>query len=102
MKKTPHFKALINFKTSEDGGLVSPVSTGFRAALQFPFELKTYLGAHLMEEEDLIFPGDSVSVDIVLIDAEQFVSKLYKGMDFEISDSSGSLGSGVVTEIFSE
>ncbi|MFC3157328.1 hypothetical protein SAMN05443633_108148 [Chryseobacterium arachidis] len=102
MKKSIHFKALISYRTPEKGGLVSPVSNGFRASFQFPFELTTYIGIHTVEEEALIFPGDSVSVDITLVHAESFLGKLYKGMDFELSDQSGTIGSGIITDVYIE
>ncbi|MBW3521218.1 MULTISPECIES: hypothetical protein [unclassified Chryseobacterium] len=100
MKKPSHFKALINYYTTEKGGLVTPISTGSRASFQFPFELRTYIGIHMIKEEELIFAGDSVTLDITLVNAESFLEKLYKGMDFEISDHSGIIGSGVITEVY--
>jgi len=101
MKKLSHFKALINYFPTQKGGLVSPVSTGFRAAFQFPFELQTYIGAQNFEEEELIFPGDSATVDVTLINAESFLDKLYTGMDFEISDNTNIIGNGVITAVYS-
>lgn len=101
MKKLPNFKALINYYPTEKGGLVSPVSTGFRATFQFPFELQPYIGAQTFEEEELIFPGDSVTVDVTLINAELFLEKLYTGMDFEISDNTGTIGNGIIIAVYS-
>ncbi|KIC63987.1 hypothetical protein [Chryseobacterium taiwanense] len=101
MKQPSHFKALINYYSTEKGGLVSPISTGFRAAFQFPFELQTYIGVHIFEEEDLIFPGDSATLDIALINADSFLDKLYTGMDFEISDNSGIIANGIITNVYS-
>ncbi|WP_312079403.1 hypothetical protein [Chryseobacterium sp.] len=102
MKKSIHFKALINYKSAEKGGSVSPISAGFRASFQFSFELKTYIGVHVFEEDDLIYAGDSSTLDITLVDAEGFVSKLHKGLDFEILDNSGNIiGTGIVTEVYS-
>lgn len=100
MKKPSHFKALINYYPTEKGGLVSPVSNGFRTAFQFPFELQTYIGVHTFEEDELIFPGDSVTIDITLMNAESFLDKLYTGMDFELSDNTGLIGNGVVTAVY--
>lgn len=100
MKKTSHFTALINFYPTDNKGLASPISTGFRVSFQFPYELQPYLGALNFEEEELIFPGDSVSVNVTLIDAESFTNQLYSGMDFEIKDQSGVIGNGIVTETF--
>ncbi|MBD8081474.1 hypothetical protein [Chryseobacterium caseinilyticum] len=101
MKKPSHFTALINYYQTEKGGVVNPISTGFRASFQFPFELQTYFGSQNFEDPELIFPGDSVSVEVTLINAESFLSKLYTGMDFEISDNSGVIGNGVISEVYS-
>ncbi|WP_262147312.1 hypothetical protein [Chryseobacterium foetidum] len=100
MKKPSHFKALIHYNLTEKGGIVNPVSTGFRASFQFPFELQTYIGSQNFEDPELIFAGDSVAVDVTLVNAESFLSKLYTGMDFEISDNSGVIGNGVIWEVY--
>lgn len=76
--------------SNRKGGLVS-ISTEFRVSIQFPIELKTYIGAPVFEEEELIYAGDSSTLDITLVDAEGFVSKLHKGLDFEILDNSGTI-----------
>ncbi|WP_265131036.1 hypothetical protein [Chryseobacterium oranimense] len=99
MRKAIHFKALINYFKTEKGGLVSPVSDGFRAFIKFPFELKSYIAVQTFNHTELIFPGDSVSIEVTLIDAEQFLEKLYEGMDFELIDNSGTIGAGIITEV---
>ncbi|SDQ64323.1 hypothetical protein SAMN05421664_1989 [Chryseobacterium soldanellicola] len=99
MKKNVHFKALINYYDSERGGLVSPISSGFRSTLTFPLESKSYLGIQTFSDDELIFPGDSATVDITLINAEPFLEKLYEGMDFELSNNSQTIGYGVITGI---
>lgn len=100
MKKIVHFIALINYYTTEKGGLVTPVSSGFRASFKFPFELITYIGVQEFTHTELIFPGDSEKVDVTLINADVFLGKLYTGMDFVISDNSGIIGDGVITTLF--
>lgn len=101
MKKTVHFKALINYLSSEKGGLISPISSGYRSEIKFPFELKSYVAAQTFTEAEIIFAGDSANIDVTLIGAEEFLEKLYRGMDFELSDNSGSIGNGVITEVYS-
>jgi len=100
MKKIVHFTALINYYTTEKGGLVTPVSSGFRASFNFPFELVAYIGVQEFTHTELIFPGDSEKVDVTLINADIFLEKLYTGMDFVISDNSGIIGDGVITTLF--
>ena len=100
MKKTVHFKALINYLSSENGGLVTPISSGYRSEIKFPFELRSYIGTQTFTETEIIFPGDIANIDVTLIGAEQFLEKLYRGMDFELSDNSGSIGNGVITKVY--
>lgn len=100
MKKIVHFTALINYYTTEKGGLVTPVSSGFRASFKFPFELVAYIGVQEFTHTELIFPGDSEKIDVTLINADLFLGKLYTGMDFIISDNSGIIGDGVITTLF--
>ncbi|KQT18168.1 hypothetical protein ASG31_05390 [Chryseobacterium sp. Leaf404] len=102
MKKPSHFKALINYNPTDEGGLVNPASSGFRASFQFPFEMKTYFGSQTFDEPEHIFPGDSVTVDVTLINAETFLTELYSGMDFEILDNSGVIGNGLITEVYTK
>lgn len=99
MRKTIHFKALINYFKTEKGGLVNQISDGYRAAIKFPFELKTYIAVQTFNHTELIYPGESVTIEITLIDAEQFLEKLYKGLDFELRNSSGIIGTGIITEV---
>ncbi|MBM7420415.1 MULTISPECIES: hypothetical protein [Chryseobacterium] len=100
MKKIVHFTALINYYTIEKGGLVTPVSSGFRASFKFPFELVEYIGVQEFNHTELIFPGDSEKIDVTLINADLFLGKLYTGMDFVISDNSGIIGDGTITTLF--
>ena len=100
MKKRPHFNALITYNKTEDGGLVTPVSSGFRAFFKFPFENDTYTASQTFPQNEPVFPGDAVNAEVALINADAMLEKLYKGMDFEIADNSGTIGSGVITMVY--
>lgn len=100
MRQIIHFKALINYFRTEKGGLISPISDGYRAVIKFPYELKSYTAVQSFTHTELLFPGDSAAIEVSLIGAEQFLEKLYKGMDFELSDNSGVIGGGIVTEVY--
>lgn len=101
MKKRPHFKALITYNTTEDGGIVTPVSSGFRASLKFAFESKLYIASQDFPETELVFPGDIINAEITLISDDIAIDQLYEGMDFEFEDQSGTIGSGVITSVYS-
>lgn len=100
MKRRPHFNALITYHKTEDGGLVTPVSSGFRAFFKFPFEGEMYTASQTFPETELAFPGDAVNAEVTLITADTMIQKLYKGMDFEIADNSGMIGSGIITMVY--
>jgi len=100
MKKRPHFKALITYNKTEDGGIVTPVSSGFRASFIFPFENRMYIASQTFPEAELVFPGDVINAEITLIGDDMLNDKLYEGMDFEVADQSGTIGSGVITTVY--
>lgn len=100
MKKRPHFKALMTYRTTEDGGIVTPVSSGFRVSLKFAFESKLYIASQTFPETELVFPGDVISAEITMISDDMPNDKLYEGMDFEFEDQSGTIGSGVITTVY--
>ncbi|WP_288438176.1 hypothetical protein [uncultured Chryseobacterium sp.] len=99
-KKIAHFKSQINYKPTVKGGLVSPISSGFRSEIKFPFELKSYIATQEFTETELIFPGDSASIDVTLNGADLFLDQLYEGMDFELCDNSGVIAEGIITELY--
>jgi translation elongation factor EF-Tu-like GTPase len=100
MKKRPHFKALMTYKTTEDGGIVTPVSSGFRTSLKFPFDTRLYMASQTFSETELVFPGDVISAEITMINDGTPSDKFYEGMDFEFEDQSGTIGSGVITTVY--
>lgn len=100
MKKLPHFKAMLTYYQPENGGRTTPVSSGFRASIKFPFESQLYIGIQTFSETELVFAGDTVNAEITLVGAEPFLEKLYEGMDFEFSDHSNTIGNGVITTVY--
>lgn len=100
MKKTIHFKAQINYFTTSKGGLVTPISDGYRSEIKFPFENKSFIAAQTFTETELIFPGDAAIINIALIGAEQFLHKPYNGMNFELADSLSIISDGTITEVY--
>lgn len=100
MEKRPHFKATITYLSSEDGGIAMPVSSGYRTSIKFPYQTTEILASQTFLDEDLVFPGDTVSADILLINAGDIIEKIYAGIDFDLVLNSATIGNGVVTEIY--
>ncbi len=58
------------------------------------------MGSQTFPENEPVFPGDAVTAEVTLITADAMLGKLYEGMDFEITDNSGTIGSGVITTVY--
>jgi len=99
MKNPAHFKASIHYLPAEDGGLTTPISTGFRTVLRFPFDPAEYFGELMLPDEEIIFAGDTVSAEIRLRSYNgEF--KLYEGMDFDLIINEITVATGIVTKVY--
>ncbi|MCJ8152744.1 hypothetical protein MKJ01_03065 [Chryseobacterium sp. SSA4.19] len=100
MTKKPHFKAMLTYLPTEDGGIATPVSSGFRSVIRFPFDQQEFIANQTFLDTDLAFPGDILSADILVLDAKDVLGKIYEGIDFELLINSNTIGSGVITQIY--
>lgn len=101
MNKKPHFKAILTYLATENGGIVTPVSSGFRSVIRFPYDNEDFIANQTFTETDLVFPGDTTIADIILLDAKETLEKIYAGLDFDLLINSITIGSGVITHIYS-
>ncbi len=93
---TPHkkFKAQIYVLTKEEGGRHTRFMNGYRP--QFYFRTTDVTGVvTLPEGVDMVMPGDSVAVDIELINP----IAMEKELRFAIREGGRTVGAGVVNEI---
>jgi translation elongation factor EF-Tu-like GTPase len=95
----PHFIALLNFISEKEGGRKTPISSGYRTGIKFTFQSETILGEHHFIEADLVFSGDTVTAEIIMMDIEKLNGKLYNGLDFDFYEGEILMGKGVITKI---
>lgn len=100
MEKRPHFKATITYFATEDGGIITPVSSGFRAIIRFPYDNKELIANQTFLESELVFPVDTVNADVFLLEANETLDKIYNGLDFELLINSNTIASGVITAVY--
>jgi len=100
MTKKPHFKAMLTYNTTEDGGIATPISSGFRSAVRFPFNNQDFIANQTFLDTDLVFPGDIVSTDITLVDLNDVLKYIYSGLNFDLLLNSSIIGSGVITQLY--
>jgi elongation factor Tu len=80
--------------TKEEGGRHTPFFTGYRP--QFYFRTTDVTGdIELAEGQDMVLPGDDVSVGIKLIEPIAMEEQLR----FAIREGGNTVGAGVVTKI---
>lgn len=100
MKIKPNFTALLTYLPAKDGVKTTPVSSGYRPSIKFPFDLELYTGVQTFGDTDLVFPGDTVTAEIALLKSEYVTGKIYEGLDFDFFEGENLIGHGVVTKIF--
>jgi elongation factor Tu len=93
---TPHtkFKGEVYVLTKDEGGRHTPFFTGYRP--QFYFRTTDVTGTvTLPEGQDMVLPGDNVTLDVELIDPIAMEEQLR----FAIREGGNTVAAGVVTEI---
>ena len=93
---TPHtkFKAEIYVLTKEEGGRHTPFFKGYRP--QFYFRTTDVTGSiTLPEGQEMVMPGDNVTVDVELIQP----IAMDKELRFAVREGGRTVGAGVVAEI---
>ncbi len=93
---TPHtkFKGEVYVLTKDEGGRHTPFFTGYRP--QFYFRTTDVTGTvTLPEGQDMVLPGDNVTLNIELIDPIAMEDQLR----FAIREGGNTVAAGVVTEI---
>lgn len=99
MDLKPHFIALLTYLPSQKGKRTTPVSSGYRPSVKFPFEQDHFTGVQNFVDSDLVFPGDTVTAEITMLNKEYFEGKIYKGLDFDFFEGEDLIGHGIVTKV---
>jgi len=100
MERKPLFRATVTYLTTDEGGIVTPVSSDFRAAIRFPYDNKELTANQTFAETEIVFPGDTISADIFLLKPAGTVDRIYTGLDFDLLINSKIIGSGLITYIY--
>ncbi|MFK7970358.1 MAG: hypothetical protein AB8F95_08325 [Bacteroidia bacterium] len=97
-----HFKARFRSRTSEEGGLASPLYTGYFPLFDFDGEHEdggeiTIIGA------EMAMPGDEFMGEVEFLEIEErHIEAIYPGADFTVREKGKIVATGLVTEIYFE
>ena len=96
------FIATLTYLTAEQGGRKTPVFSKYRPQVKFNFDEMQTSGQQIFIDREIIFPGDTVEAEIMLISVEYFANKLTVGMEFEFLEGSRLIGTGKIKHIKNE
>jgi translation elongation factor EF-Tu-like GTPase len=98
MTSKPHFIALLTYILTGDERR-TPVSSGYRPGIKFDFYHDQFPAIQNFIDTDLVFPGDSVTAEITLVNTEYFKGKIYGGLEFDFFEGQLLIGHGVITKL---
>ena len=101
MSKKPHFKAIITYLATQEG-IKTPVSSGFRTVIRFPYDERDFIAEQNFLESEIVFPGDTANVDIILLKSEDKLEQIYKGLGFDLLINEMIIGSGSITDVYND
>lgn len=93
------FIAELLFKTTEEGGRKTPAQSGYRPHIKFDFDEILTSGQQIYINQEIVFPGDTVSAEITILAKKHFANKLEIGMHFTFSEGPKVIGTGTILEI---
>ncbi|AZA58932.1 MULTISPECIES: EF-Tu C-terminal domain-related protein [Chryseobacterium] len=102
MKEDYDFIAYLKYRTSDEGGRMTPTRTGYRPQVRFDFEKSTSSGRQVFINKDWVSPGENVEAEITLMSPHLFENKLYEGLNFEFIEGAKIIGVGEILRIKNE
>jgi hypothetical protein len=102
MKNDSDFIAVLQYRTMEEGGRKTPVKSGYRPDLRFPFSEKQTSGLQTFIGKEFVMPGEQVEAEIKIIGDEHFAERLYEGLEFDFREGDRIIGTGKITRILNE
>lgn len=97
--KNGHFIAELKYKTTDEGGRMTPAKSGIRPSVKFHFDKYTTTGDQEFIDKKWVFPGENVKAKIRILSYEYFAKKLEEGMAFEIREGARITGTGKIIKI---
>lgn len=93
------FIAHLSYLTTEEGGRIGPVFSGYRPQVKFPFSKSMTSGQQILLDKEMVFPGESVKVELALLAPITFKHQLSLGQEFEVLEGARLVGRGQILEI---
>ncbi len=96
------FIAILNYRTTGEGGRKTPARSGYRPQVKFPFSEMQTSGQQTFFGKEWVYPGDTVKANIKILMTDFFAHCLEEGMSFEFREGAMIIGTGKIIEIVNE
>jgi len=96
------FIAVLTYKSTAEGGRISPAKSGIRPAVKFPFADRMTSGQQKFINTEWVNPGETVTAEITILATDYFEGTLYEGLEFEFKEGSRLTGTDIITKILNE
>ena len=97
MTQTKIIEVELTFLTTQEGGRVNPVFSGYRP--QFYYDGRDWDAIHEYIGTDRVAPGETVKAYLNFLHPQYHVGKLSTGQEFLIREGSRTVAKGIITEI---
>ncbi|HMH32634.1 MAG TPA: hypothetical protein VK543_06365 [Puia sp.] len=97
-EQTYRFRAKITLYSTDMGGRIKPVHSGYRPSFVFNSK-KHYSGEILLIDKDILMPGESSQATIRLLPARTIRRNLKANDAFTIAEGNKTIGSGVIEKV---
>lgn len=93
------FIAILEYRTTADGGRSTPASSGYMPQVVFPFTEVQTGGRQKFIDKEIVYPGDTVKAYINILSPHLFKKSLEEGMKYEFSEGTRVIGIGKIITI---
>ncbi|MBL7789729.1 MAG: hypothetical protein JNL75_07895 [Chitinophagales bacterium] len=96
------FIAILSYRTTDEGGRLTPAKSGYRPQVKFDFTEMQTSGQQTFIDKDTVFPGDTVEAKIKILSPDYFAGCLTEGMQFEFREGATVIGTGEIKYIVND
>ena len=96
------FIATLTYKTTENGGRLTPAKSGYRPQIKFDFTEMQTSGHQTFIDKETVLPGETISAKIKIGSPDYFAGCLTEGMEFEFREGEVVIGTGEIKYIVND
>ena len=101
-KSKADFIATLTYLPTEQSGRKTPASSGYKPQVKFDFAEMQTSGQQTFIDRKLVYPGDTVEAEIIIISVDYFAGQLKEKMNFDFREGPTIIGTGQIKHILND